>query len=134
MEMAPGAIPRAGTETSIPRNSSAAVAELRNSFWKIADCFRVFRPEALYRRRGIIRGLPGLPHKGWARPGVGPRPLLCGRPLAPSGSLLVFGTPPGKIRLLELVSSNFENISCVAFLKHKIEENRELALWHLISR
>jgi hypothetical protein len=37
----------------------------------------------------------------------------------PSGSLLVFGTLPGKIRLLELVSSNFENISCVAFLKYK---------------
>jgi hypothetical protein len=25
----------------------------------------------------------------------------------------------GKIRLLELVSSNSENISCIAFLKHK---------------
>jgi hypothetical protein len=37
----------------------------------------------------------------------------------PSGSLSVFGTPPGKIRLLELVSSNFENISYVAFLKYK---------------
>jgi hypothetical protein len=23
--------------------------ELRNSFWKIADSFRVFRPEASYR-------------------------------------------------------------------------------------
>jgi hypothetical protein len=28
---------------------STAVAELRNCFWKIADSFRVFRPEALYR-------------------------------------------------------------------------------------
>jgi hypothetical protein len=36
---------------------------------------------------------------------------------------------PGKIRLQELVSSNSENISCVAFLKHKTAENRELALW-----
>jgi hypothetical protein len=36
-----------------------------------------------------------------------------------SGSLLVFGKLPRKIRLLELVSSNFENISCGAFLKHK---------------
>jgi hypothetical protein len=36
-----------------------------------------------------------------------------------SGSLSVFGKLPGKIRLLELVSSNSENISCVAFLKHK---------------
>jgi hypothetical protein len=34
----------------------------------------------------------------------------------------------GKIRLQELVSSNSENISCVSLLKHKIAENRELAL------
>jgi hypothetical protein len=27
----------AGTETSIPRNSSMAAAELRDFFWKIAD-------------------------------------------------------------------------------------------------
>jgi hypothetical protein len=32
---------------------------------------------------------------------------------------------------LAFVSSNSENISCVAYLKHK---NRELALWHLINR
>jgi hypothetical protein len=37
----------------------------------------------------------------------------------PSGSLSVFGKLPGKIRLLELVLSNSENISYVAFLKHK---------------
>jgi hypothetical protein len=52
--------------------------------------------------------------RGWAVPPhgeVGPWP--------PSGSRSVFGTLPGKIRLLELVSSNSENISCVAFLKHK---------------
>jgi hypothetical protein len=41
---------------------------------------------------------------------------------------------PGKIRLLAFVLSNSENISCVAFLKHKIAENRELALWHLVNR
>jgi hypothetical protein len=52
----------AGTETSVPRNSSVAAAELRNSFWKIADSSRVFYPEALYRRRGVVRGLPGAPH------------------------------------------------------------------------
>jgi hypothetical protein len=59
-------------ETSIPRNLSAA-AELRNYFWKIADSFRVFRPEASYRQRGIIRGQPGVPHTWVARPGPGPR-------------------------------------------------------------
>jgi hypothetical protein len=52
----------AGTETSVPQNSSAAVAELQNSFWKFADSPRVFRPEALYRRRGVVRALPGRPH------------------------------------------------------------------------
>jgi hypothetical protein len=52
----------AGTETSVPQNSSIAVAELRNCFWKIADSFRVFCPEASYRRRGIIRGQPVRPH------------------------------------------------------------------------
>jgi hypothetical protein len=57
----------AGIETSVPRNSSAAAAELRNSFWKFADCIRVFRWEASYRRRGIIRGGPRWLHHGWAR-------------------------------------------------------------------
>jgi hypothetical protein len=52
----------------------------------------------------------------------------------PSDSRSVFGPLPGKIRLLELVSSKFENIFCVAFLKQKKAENRELALWHLVSR
>jgi hypothetical protein len=52
----------ARTETSVPQNLSVVAAELRNSFWKIADSPRVFRPEALYRRRGVVRGLPGAPH------------------------------------------------------------------------
>jgi hypothetical protein len=37
----------------------------------------------------------------------------------PFGSLSVFGKLLGKIKLLAFVSSNFENISCVAFLKRK---------------
>jgi hypothetical protein len=52
----------AGTETSIPRNSSTMAAELRNYSGKNADCFRVFHREAFYRRRGGVRGLPGPPH------------------------------------------------------------------------
>jgi hypothetical protein len=44
---------------------------------------------------------------------------VCGALVAPLH--LLFGSleASGKIRLLELVSSNSENISCVAFLKHK---------------
>jgi hypothetical protein len=52
----------ARTETSVPRNSSAMAAELRNYFWKIAESSRVFRPEASYRRRGIVRSGPRPPH------------------------------------------------------------------------
>jgi hypothetical protein len=60
----------ARTEISVPRNSSAAAVELRNSFWKFADYFRVFHREALYRRRGGVRGPPGgSPPPGAARRG-----------------------------------------------------------------
>jgi hypothetical protein len=76
----------AGIETSVPRNLSVAVAELRNSFWKIADSSRVFCPEASYRRRGVVGRRPGAPHNRWAWPGPGPRPLIVwpasGPPLA----------------------------------------------------
>jgi hypothetical protein len=58
-------------ETSVPRNSSTVAVELRNCFWKIADPPRVFRPEALYRRRGVVRGQPGAPHTRVAQPGLG---------------------------------------------------------------
>jgi hypothetical protein len=67
--------------------------------------------------------------RGWAAP-----PICEGSLWPPSGSLSVFGKLLGKIRLRELILSNSVNISCVAFLKHKIAENRELALWHLVNR
>jgi hypothetical protein len=52
----------AGTETSVPQNLSVAAVELRNCSGNFADSPRVFCPEALYRRRGVVRGLPGRPH------------------------------------------------------------------------
>jgi hypothetical protein len=51
-----------------------------------------------------------------------------------SGSLSVHVLRPGKIGVSVFGLSNSENISCVAFLKHKKAENRELALWHLVNR
>jgi hypothetical protein len=51
-----------------------AAAELQNSFWEFANLFRVFRREALYRRRGIVRRWTRRDHHGWARPGARPRP------------------------------------------------------------
>jgi hypothetical protein len=52
----------------------------------------------------------------------------------PSGSPSVLVLRPGKIGVWVFVLSNSENISYVAFLKHKTAENRELALWHLVNR
>jgi hypothetical protein len=40
----------------------------------------------------------------------------------------------GKIGGLAFISSNFENISCITFLKYKNSRKHELALWHLINR
>jgi hypothetical protein len=51
-----------GTETSVPQNSSVAVVALRNCSGNFTDSPRVFRPAALYRQRGIVRGLPGHPY------------------------------------------------------------------------
>jgi hypothetical protein len=58
----------------------------------------------------------------------------CCRLLAPIR--LSFGLPDAseKIGILAFVSSNSENTSCVAFLKHKNNRNKELALWRLVNR
>jgi hypothetical protein len=67
--------------------------------------------------------------RGWAAPPHGEAALW-----PPSSSLSVLVLRLGKIGVSVFGLSNSENISCVAFLKHKIAENRELGLWHLVSR
>jgi hypothetical protein len=52
--------------------------------------------------------------RAWAAPPHGVASLW-----SLSGSRLVLVIRPGKIGVSKLVSSNSENISCVAFLKHK---------------
>jgi hypothetical protein len=52
--------------------------------------------------------------RAWAAP-----PWCVGPSWLHSASSSVLWKLPGKIRLLELVSSNSENISCVAVLKYK---------------
>jgi hypothetical protein len=66
--------------------------------------------------------------------GVAHAVAWCGRPLVPLSLCFGLRDAPGKIGTLAFVSSNSENISCVAFLKHKNSKNRELALWHLVNR
>jgi hypothetical protein len=77
----------AGIETSVPRNSSTAAAELQNCSENFADSSRVFHPEALYRRRGVVRGQPGAPHTRVARPGPGPFHLCVRAASGPSTAL-----------------------------------------------
>jgi hypothetical protein len=79
----------AGTETSVPQNLSSVAAELRKCSGNFADSPRVFRLEASYRRRGIVRRRPGWPHNRWAWPGPGPRP-----PVVWAGP----GPPPALVR------------------------------------
>jgi hypothetical protein len=74
-------------ETSIPQNSSMVAVELQNCYGNFADSLRVFHPEALYRRRGIVRGQPEAPHTRWARPGARPRPLCVRVASGPPSSL-----------------------------------------------
>jgi hypothetical protein len=67
----------------------------------------------------------------WRGQGVARAMGWCGRPLVPLRLIFRLRLMSGKIGILAFVSSNSENISCVAFLKHK---NRELALWRLVNR
>jgi hypothetical protein len=69
--------------------------------------------------RAASRGGPGGLTPWWRGPGLGRATLRCGRPLAPLR--LIFGLCPvsGKIGGLAFVSSNSENISYIAFLKHQ---------------
>jgi hypothetical protein len=84
----------AGIETSVPRNLSSTAAALQNCSGKNADCFRVFRREAFYRRRGVIWRRPEGSHHRGARLGAGPCPLMVrlapGPPLALVRSSILF--------------------------------------------
>jgi hypothetical protein len=66
--------------------------------------------------------------RGWAAPPGGEAGTWPPR--------LIFGLREASVKIggSTFVSSNFENISCVAFLKHKNSKNRELSLWHLVNR
>ena len=67
-------------------------------------------------------------------PTLGRTPLWCGAlgapPQVPSG----LRNLPELLFMEEKISSNFEDILCVGFLKPKTAENTELALWHLVNR
>jgi hypothetical protein len=59
------------------------------------------------------------PHTMWWHGPGGTPALGVAAPWPPSGSPSVFVMRPGKIGGSGFISSNSENIFCVAFLKHK---------------
>jgi hypothetical protein len=69
--------------------------------------------------RAASEGGLGGPTSWWRRPGAGRATLWCGWPLAPLRLCFGLRLVSEKIGTLAFVSSNSENISCVAFLKHK---------------
>jgi hypothetical protein len=101
---------------------------------------KLIRPLGLSHRgeyiggRAVSGGGPAGLTPRWRGPGLGRATLGCGQALAPLHLIFGLHLVSRKIGGSAFVLSNSENISCVAFLKHKIAENRELALWHLINR
>jgi hypothetical protein len=84
--------------------------------------------------RAASGGGPGGLTPWWRGQGLGRAALGCGRVLVPLGLIFRLRDASGKIGGSAFVSSNSENISCVAFLKYKTAENRELVLCRLVSR
>jgi hypothetical protein len=86
---------------------------------KLIGCLGFSRRGEYIGERVASGGGTGGPTTWWCGPGANRATLWCGWPLAPI--LLCFGLRlvQEKIRTLAFVSSNSENISCVAFLKHK---------------
>jgi hypothetical protein len=92
---------------------------LKYVFWKIDRGLRDFLSRRIYRRKGGVRGAPGGHTTWWHGLGVGRTTLWCGYLLGPLHLCFGLRLVSGKIGTSAFVSSNSENISCVAFLKHK---------------
>jgi hypothetical protein len=77
-----------------------------------------YRGEYICGRAALGGGLAGLTPR-WRGPGIGRAALGCGQALARLHLIFGLRDASGKIGGLAFVSSNSENISCVAILKHK---------------
>jgi hypothetical protein len=123
MEKAPGVLPHPGRVPEQRLLSLEIHRRRRQSYGTLSVKLPTplgFSIPRLYIGEGALSGgRQGLLTLGWCGQGLGRATYVWRRPLAPFGSLSVFGKLPEEIRLLELVSSNSKNISCVVFLKHK---------------
>jgi hypothetical protein len=102
--------------------------------WKIDQTFRFSHRVEYIGGRAVSGGGPGAHTRPRRGLGVARAMGWCGRLLAPLRLCFGLRHTPEKIGTLAFVSSNSENISCVAFLKHKNSRNKELALRRLVNR
>jgi hypothetical protein len=123
MEMAPGALPRPGRVPEQRLLSPKIRCRRRRSCGTLSGNLPIvlgFSFGRLFIGGGAaLEGHQGGLTTPWrGQEGGAPPP---GEPALwpPSGSLSVLVLHPGKIEVWVFVSSNSENISCVAFLKHK---------------
>jgi hypothetical protein len=136
MEMAPEALPRPGR---VPEQRLLS-PEIGLRWRRRCGTFKTpidlgFSVGGLYiGGEAASEGHQGAHTIGWRALGVTRAALGCGRHLARLRLSFGLRSSSGKNRSFGFVSSNSENISYVAFLKHKTAENRELALWHLVNR
>jgi hypothetical protein len=123
MEMAPGALPH---PCRVPKQRLLSPEIHRWRWWSCGTSFGKwpihlgFSVGRLYiGGEAASGGGPGGHTPWWRRPGLGRAALGCVRPLAPLHLIFGLHDASGKIGGSAFVSSNSENISCVAFLKHK---------------
>jgi hypothetical protein len=123
MEMAPGALPRPGR---VPEHRLLSL-EIGLRRRRRCGIFQGETPNDLgfSRRRLFIggramsEGIQGPHTIGWRALGVTRATRWCGGPLVPLRLSFGLRLVSEKIGGSDFVSSNSENISCVAFLKHK---------------
>jgi hypothetical protein len=87
--------------------------------WKIDRVLGFSRRGEYIGGRAASGGGPGGPTTWWRDQGLGRATLWCGWPLAPIRLCFGLRLVSGKIGTSAFISSNSENIFCVAFLKHK---------------
>jgi hypothetical protein len=123
MEMAPGALPCPGRVPKrrllSPKIRRWQWRSCRTSSGKLPNYLAFRLRRNLNRRRGGVRGRPGAHTTPWRGQEGGVPALGVASPWPPFGCPSVFVLCPGKIGGSGFVSSNSENISCVAFLKYK---------------
>ena len=91
-----------------------------------------FSEEGVYMGEGLTPGEPCGPHTTSWRTGEDPHRQVVWGSTAPLRLSYGVRVRDGNIRSGVFVPCNFENISCVGFLKRKTAESRKLALGILL--